>query len=493
MARHVQASPRARRELASSSARSSAAALGVVAPGLIGLWVLAVACASAGVYAIEHGPGRSNGAVEQDLVYAPSAADNPLRGLVPYATADARERFPHSLEFDYFPLSALMVGAREFRWDALEASLEASRARGCQMVLRVFVEYPGRPTGIPSFLLTDGLAVTRWESADNGGGESVTPDYADPRLCAALRGFIAALGARYDGDPRVGYVTAGLLGSWGEWHTYPRADLAPPPATQREVLDAFEAAFTRTPILLRYPAGEGDEAYAPNAGRCFGYHDDSFGWATLDTGRREDSWYFVPTLRAAGALETWRAHPIGGEIRPELWATSFTGRRIEGAQDFRACVAATHATWLLDSGLFSAEFALDSARRERALEEVARMGYALHVSRARADREARTLTLTVENRGVAPFYATWPVELAAFRDALQVGVIEPDGWSLSAVAPAAKSGGRPPKVAWTVALDATWAGAELRVRVPNPMPGGRPLRFANREQQGEWLALPVTL
>jgi hypothetical protein len=31
-------------------------------------------------------------------------------------------------------------------------------------------------------------------------------------------GFIAALGRRYDGDSRIGFITAGLLGGWGEWH-----------------------------------------------------------------------------------------------------------------------------------------------------------------------------------------------------------------------------------------------------------------------------------
>ena len=33
--------------------------------------------------------------------------------------------------------------------------------------------------------------------------------------------FVAALGNRYDGDPRIGYITAGLYGFWGEEHTYP--------------------------------------------------------------------------------------------------------------------------------------------------------------------------------------------------------------------------------------------------------------------------------
>lgn len=76
--------------------------------------------------------------------------------------------------------------------------------------------------------------------------------------------------ATCNGDPRIGFVTAGLLGLWGEWHTHPRPDLFADLEGQREVLDTFEAAFTTTPILLRYPAGEQDARLAANADRPFG-------------------------------------------------------------------------------------------------------------------------------------------------------------------------------------------------------------------------------
>lgn len=427
------------------------------------------------------------------LAFAPPPADNPLRGLVPYVTADEVERFPHSLEFDYLPLAALMTGPETFDWAPLEALLGVTSARGRQLVVRVFVEYPGRDDGIPAYLLAAGLGTIRWADEANGGEPSVTPDYGDPRLGEALTRFVRAFGARYDGDPRLGFVTAGLLGSWGEWHTYPRSELFASKALQRAILDAYEAAFVRTPVLLRYPAGEDDPHHAPNAGRRFGYHDDSFGWATLDTGREGDSWYFVPLLRAAGALDAWRTRPIGGELRPELWATSFTAAPHPEAQDFARCVEETHASWLMDSGLFSPEFPLSRDRRERALDAVARMGYVLHVASARV--EGAALELVVENRGVAPFYADWKAELSAFRRAPQGTVAGPVagegaalhvGWRVAGLMPGEAA-------TWRATLPESWRGAELRVRVPNPMPGGRPLRFANREQAGEWLVLPVRM
>ena len=97
-------------------------------------------------------------------------------------------------------------------------------------------------------------------------------------------------------------------------------------------------------------------AGAANADRPFGYHDDSFAWATLDTGRKGDEWFYMAALKAAGppALDKWKSQPIGGEIRPEAWGKVFDERPgLKQIQDFRQCVEVTHATWLLDSGMFN--------------------------------------------------------------------------------------------------------------------------------------------
>jgi hypothetical protein len=67
------------------------------------------------------------------------------------------------------------------------------------------------------------------------------------------------------------------------------------------MLDAYESAFKITPVLLRYPVGDKVEGKAKNAHRKFGYHDDSFAWATLDTGKQADDWFYMAILKAAGS------------------------------------------------------------------------------------------------------------------------------------------------------------------------------------------------
>lgn len=424
------------------------------------------------------------------LSYAPGPPDNPLKGLVPYA-GEGRNRFPHSMEFSYLPLDKVVVGRDEYDWTALDRLLNAVAGRGNQTIFRFFMEYPGRGPAIPEYLLRDGVKRTTWMF--EGTDPIITPDYSDPRVREMLTRFIAALGQRYDGDPRIGFIHAGLLGLWGEWHDWPREGLFAPKQTQKAVLDAYEAAFTRTRILLRYPAGSSDPDYAPNATRPFGYHDDSFAWATLDTGRSQDDWFFVPLLHQAGAGSKWKTEPIGGEIRPEAWGKVFDADPgNERIQDFATCVTTTHASWLMDTGMFRIRPEDQPAGRvANALVQVSGMGYDLHIRSVRARLTATrrlSLEVHVENRGIAPFYEPWRVEYALLDPTGKMRILRSENrldGLLPGAAPVVWNG------QWRIStlVPGTYA---LLMRGRNPMPGGRPVRFANTTQDRDkngWLSI----
>ena len=362
-------------------------------------------------------------------------------------------------------------------------------SRGCQTVFRVYLEFPGRPTGVPQFLIDGGLKLH--EYLDSSSKTNHTPDYADPKLRAAMGAFIKALGQRYDTDRRVGYIAVGLLGFWGEWHTSGRDELWASEAVQREVMDAYEAAFKATPVLVRYPAGGPNwRKLAANSARPFGYHDDSFAWATMPTGKRGDRWFFLTLLEAAGpdAVNKWRQYPIGGETRPENWSGLWNETSSTPAgQEFLKCVEATHATWLMDSSI---NRRLDAKQHERAIAGARRLGYELHVVSAelKLDRNSGELavSLLVTNTGVAPFYRDWPVELGAIDAAGQLVKTWKPGWKVNGLLPgdAARK--------WEYRAGLAAGTLRLAVRVPNPMPSGHPLRFANREQDAHlpgWLTV----
>lgn len=272
----------------------------------------------------------------------------------------------------------------------------------------------------------------------------------------------------------------------------PRSPRGAHTTVQAEVMDAYEAAFKQTPVLLRYPAGDNDQAHAPNARRNLGYHDDSFAWATLETGRKNDEWFYLAALRKAGpaAMERWKTAPIGGEIRPELWPCLWKRDGCTKGQDFARCVRETHASWLMDTSTSSP---LSPDERERALAAAQSLGYELQIVKATAALKGRAIdvTVTITNRGVAPFFADWPVRFVAVGSGGAESVAELP-FALKSLLPAATD-------TQSVTLDlAKFASGEVKflLGIPNPLLGGKPLRFANVDQDRDragWLTLGKTV
>ncbi|MDB4500721.1 DUF4832 domain-containing protein [Akkermansiaceae bacterium] len=404
------------------------------------------------------------------LKYQPAPPDNPLKGLVPYASEWKKDRFPHSMEFSYISMDSLMKSWGSYDWEPLEKILNESQGRGKQTIFRVYLEYPKKKSALPEFLLKEGVKITEWKSGDGG---NFTPDYENPKLRRAMGEFIAKLGKKYDGDPRIGFITMGMIGMWGEWHNFPRQELLASKEVQKEVMKSFDDAFSKTHILMRYPAGAGNYHYADNSEANVGYHDDSFGWATIETGKKEEDWFFDPSMKAAGLKEIWKILPIGGEVRPETWKTTFTDELIPKQQDFMKCVEATRVSWLMDSGVYQDKIPLGEERKAKAIQAVQRMGYEFFIKEA--SLEGQDLILKIKNRGVAPFYYDWPVYLGTSVSNMKA---LPQNLSvkLSGILPGQT-------VEWRIRL--LTEASEIVLSVPNPMRGGISLRFANQESDGE--------
>lgn len=436
---------------------------------------------------------QSNSIQSIALEYAPAPPDNPLKGFVPYL--GAKNNFPHSMEWDYTSVASVMKGENSFDWTPFEARLNAAASRGHLFVARFFLEYPGKPTGVPRYLIDAGLTMHRWTNTNTQPFPpkiSETPDYEDPHLRAAMVSFIHALGAKYDGDPRLGFIGLGLLGTWGEWHNYPHDEWFASKTVQAEVMNAYEAAFKRTRLVARYPRGANDARQADNSHRAIGYHDDSFAWATVHTGKPSDTWFFETLLRNAGALDKWRTQPIGGEVRPEVWKGLFDEpTTAPKGQEFEHCLAVTHASWLCNEGVFSPS--LQGASRQRALEAARQLGYEFHISSvtlptASASHRIR-VSLTLTNTGVAPFYYDWPVELAALNEKGEIATTWPTDWKIINILPG------DPSTHWAYEINTSSLSPghfHLLLRVVNPLPNGTPLRWANRTQDQDkpgWLTL----
>jgi hypothetical protein len=143
----------------------------------------------------------------------------------------------------------------------------------------------------------------------------------------------------------------------------------------------------------------------------------------------------------------------------------------------------------MNSGAFSAS--LTGAPRVRALAGAKRLGYEFQVISFSTWTNGTTLTagIWLKNSGIAPFYYNWPVELAAVTVTGEILREWSTPWNISGILP-----GTSP-VALEMPLSAPPPnGFTLLVRVINPLPSGKPLRFANSTQDSilpGWLTLGI--
>ena len=223
-----------------------------------------------------------------------------------------------------------------------------------------------------------------------------------------------------------------------------------------------------------------------NVNLPFGYHDDSFAYTTV----APPAWYTTGLMQAAGpaAVNKWRTQPFGGEVRPELWYCIWNNPTCAPpGQDYNACVNATHASWLMNTGVFSPSLTGDA--RTRALAGAQLLGYEFQTLSLATWGVGGTITATVsiQNTGIAPFYYSWPVELAAASQNGQILATWQTPWQFSGIMP-----GDPPQEFVQILTNAPPGGSVLLMQVVNPLAGGKSLRFANTTQDQTvpgWLTL----
>jgi Malectin domain len=278
--------------------------------------------------------------------------------------------------------------------------LEGSANRNMHVVFSVFIHWPGQPLRLPPHLKDVQLY-------DTDRGKS--PNYSDPRILKALEQYIVALGARYDGDKRIGAIHVGLLGFWGEGHTFPTKGLVTDEVAG-DVATWYKRAFNVTQIQARYPG--------PNAAEV-GLYDGGLFFATLDgvaNGGVKKSWYMWPQIVQAGQQDAWKKHMIAGETAPKIASEVFSNSYPAGTfnhQDIKLTIDTLHLSWILHHGAFSdggyTGDMLQNARKWHAY-----LGYAFQVTEvvAAVSASGADMDVTVQQAGVAPFYYDLDLVLA---------------------------------------------------------------------------------
>ncbi|CAN5212737.1 hypothetical protein BH10PSE3_BH10PSE3_25170 [soil metagenome] len=275
---------------------------------------------------------------------------------------------------------------------AIEAGFETARQGGVKLIIRATYNYPR--------------------------GETQYRDARDASLPRVLSHLAQLKPLLHRNEDAIGFVQAGFIGAWGEWHT--SSNNLTTPASRTLIKDALlDAAPTTRFIQFRYPPYiqawtpdlPGMDAALDGSFRI-GFHNDCFLASDTDVGTYDDN--AVPRARqrnysaAQGDLA-----PFGGETcnpaddpypRPRTACVDILG---EGAR--------YKLTYLNDS--YYRRLFHDNWRKQGCMGEVRRrMGYRfalVRVSHPTAIAQGGTLSVSVvvRNGGWARLYNPRPVEI----------------------------------------------------------------------------------
>lgn len=237
---------------------------------------------------------------EPDLV-------NPMRGLYRWYGAESiPQPRPAVDRYARYGWRQLEPARGQYDFSVIEQALEEARLAGAKFAFRVMaVNEFTSPVEVPGYLVSDaGGAYCTYE-----GKQVWVPAWDSPAFSARARALVNALGARFNGDPRLGYYDLGLYGHWGEWHTETLCTPAASDATKRSFVDMQLAAFSKSRVLMNSGAGEIDAfVYALGKSPRIGVRVDSLC----------NPWFDAQFTEAPAKLalmqERWKTAPIVTEL-----------------------------------------------------------------------------------------------------------------------------------------------------------------------------------
>jgi len=359
---------------------------------------------------------------------------NPLKGW--NSAWWNRDRDETSVGFQYIPWRLFETSNGDFSAavDAVEAIVSRDGSQGRHLILRIYcdwaglhdisnpnTQWQGRSNGCPEWMYEE-VGVTHIVGMDRGvtaqDGSPLLPtvtDYNNNQYLEQAEQIIAEFARLYNNDPRIFVIQFGILGYWGEWHTF-GSNLDPEFAEEqgyeidrynrsyiisdqakRRIIDAFKNGFTNKRLVGRYP--DDDILSRENT---IGFHNDFFMPFSDHSADFDDE---------IEANQFWQNGPIGGEAPPEFNEGSGNGIAVFTTnRGLEMIEKARYTTMLLDKPSNPAQLAgyMNLHRKMGYNFQIEKAVFATQLSR---DSEL-ALSLFINNIGVAPIYYSWNLEFA---------------------------------------------------------------------------------
>lgn len=351
--------------------------------------------------------------------YFPSQNDdilfNPYMGWAPSAEGGPYDQ-PHRLVYINTTWRELEPLKGEYSFDAIENkyNFEYWNQKSVNIIFRLNMDFPSkeRHMDIPDWLFDEIHGNGTWYDLDYGKGFS--PDYSNEILIENHERLIRALASKYNHNSQISIIALGSIGHWGEWHTKQDRDKnisIPFPDIEvcNRYVEHYIKSFIDKHLIVRRPLNIAKD-------NNIGLYNDSFG-DVLQTD------YFIESLEKGyfdylvGIAQEpmpdyWKYTPSGGEIATPPGMACFDKEHIKTTMDqIKKC----HTSWLGPS--CPVYYSINPELQENYDLALKTMGYRFVLEMIKHPRKVKagsifSVEMVWKNKGVAPFYYLWPLEIS---------------------------------------------------------------------------------
>ncbi|SHO48397.1 DUF4832 domain-containing protein [Anaerocolumna xylanovorans] len=372
--------------------------------------------------------------------YASNA--NPYKGWLPWASHDSvKEPLAQEVKMAYFDIKWSELEPTEGKYDftAVEEKYHFKywREKGVRLNLRFVMDDPSdnpNHMDIPKWLY-DKLVKENYNGGKGGKwynspaiGAGFAPDYNSPLLLAAHEKAIKALAKRYDNPGIISFIQIGSLGHWAEFHNWPE-DISgkfPDLSISDKYVGHYLDNFKKVKLGMRKPYPIASKNKLGLFNDVFGMADTTAqfldwaqnGWDEIGEYVDAASGYSSPeeARKASAMSDFWKNNYSGGEFangNVRLYIDDTT------IMDTLRQVRESHTSWLgpcspadllkSDKDAYLYQCNID------ALTNI--IGYNFVLEAVTHNGKAKTgnnlsVKMKWNNKGVAPFYYNWPLELS---------------------------------------------------------------------------------
>ncbi len=338
---------------------------------------------------------------------------NPLTGWAPLGNLVKPLPQPFGTVFMVVNWRQIEPNRTVFQWDSIESAYQFDRweLNKKYFILRIVLDQPTNEThsDLPDWLMDYiGGDGTYYNVSSVGVGFS--PNYANPGLIGEHERLINTTADHFSSNSRFLAVQIGSIGHNGEWSTAPMS--FPASTITAQYVDHYRRAFSSQILQFFRPVN--------NFTAPFGLHVSGFGNKTVVDNYTQYYYTAGSYLDEAGEIQVtsptfYDSAPVSGSFYSTNY-TAYLGN--VSVYETLNMAKSLHISFVGPN--CPANFSLDGSYQANMDMFVTEIGYRFVIQSVQYPEKVTQgndlkINLVVANRGLAPFYLSWPLEVSLFR------------------------------------------------------------------------------